>query len=193
MRSFAVPQSKILIDTNAYFRLAQSIRPLLKVEFGDEEYCLYVIKELQQEFDRNPRLRNKFPWVSDPEYSENRSHRLQLSRKEQKEIDQAFDFMFDHARTAYPGVSRVDVTILAHANILGIPVVTDDGDMLALANDFEIRTFRVLDLLKLMLDCEHITMAKVREIAAYLAYTNDKPREYGRDYKKLFGESPPKA
>ena len=48
MRSFAVPQSKILIDTNAYFRLAQSIRPLLKVEFGDEEYCLYVIKELQQ-------------------------------------------------------------------------------------------------------------------------------------------------
>jgi hypothetical protein len=192
MRSFAVPQSKILIDTNAYFRLAQSIRPLLKVKFGEENYCLYVVKELQQEFDRNSRLRNKFPWVSEPEYSENRAHRLQLSRKERNEIDQAFDFIFDHARTVYPGVSRVDVTILAHAYILGIPVVTDDGDMLALANDFEIQTFRVLDLLKLMLDCKHINIQKVREIAAYLAYANDKPREYGRDFKKLFGEFPPK-
>ena len=193
MRSFIVPQSKILIDTNAYFRLAQSIRPLLKVEFGEEEYCLYVVKELQLEFDRNPRLRNKFRWVSDPEYSENRSHRLQLSRKEKKEISQAFDFIFDHARTAYPGLSRVDMTILAHACILGIPVVTDDGDMLALAKDFEIQTFRVLDLLKLMLDCKHIDMQKVREISAYLSYANDKPREYGRDYKKLFGEDPPKT
>lgn len=188
-----MPQSKILVDTNAYFRLAQSIRPLLKVEFGADNYCLYVVKELQQEFDRNPRLRNRYPWVNDPEYSENRSHRLQLSRKERGEIDRAFDFIFDHARTEYPGVSRVDVTILAHAYVLGIPVVTDDGDMLALANDFEIQTFRVLDLLKLMLDCEHIDMSKVREIAGYLAYVNDKPREYGRDYKRLFGENPPKA
>jgi hypothetical protein len=188
-----VPQSKILVDTNAYFRLAQSIRPLLKVEFGDEQNCLYVVKELQQEFNRNPRLRNRFPWVGDAEYSENRADRLQLSKKERNEIDQTFEFIFDHARMAYPGVSRVDVTILAHAYILGIPVVTDDGDMLALANDFEIRTLRVLDLLKLMLGCKHIDMPKVREIAEYLTYIKDKPRDYWRDYKKLFGEDPPKT
>lgn len=188
-----MPQSKILVDTNAYFRLAQSIRPLLKAEFGDEHYCLYVVKELQQEFNRNPRLRNRFPWVGDAEYTENRADRLQVSKKERNEIDQTFEFIFDHARMAYPGVSRVDVKILAHAYILGIPVVTDDGDMLALANDFEIRTLRVLDLLKLMLDCEHIAMPKVREIAEYLAYIKDKPRDYWRDYKKLFGEDPPKT
>lgn len=186
-------QSKILIDTNAYFRLTQSIRPLLKIEFGEKNYCLYVVKELQQEFDKSSRLRNKYPWVTDPEYSENRSHRLQISRKEEKEINQAFEFIYDHAKMAYPGVSRVDVTILAHAYFLGIPVVTDDGDMLALANDFEIKTFRVLDLLKLMIDSKHIDMKKVREIAGYLAYVKDKPREYWRDYKKLFGEDPPKA
>jgi hypothetical protein len=40
-----MPQSKFLIDSNVYFRLAQSIRQLLKI-FGDENYCLYVIKEL---------------------------------------------------------------------------------------------------------------------------------------------------
>ena len=44
-----MPQSKILIDSNVYFRLAQSIRPLLQVEFGKEKYCLYVIKGLQEE------------------------------------------------------------------------------------------------------------------------------------------------
>jgi len=93
-----VAQSKILVDTNAYFRLAQSIRPLLRTEFGEPQYCLYVIKELQDEYNKSARLRNKFPWVNDPEYSDNRSHRLQLSRQERKEIEQAFDFMFDHKR-----------------------------------------------------------------------------------------------
>ena len=80
---------------------------------------------------------------------------------------------------------------LAHAYVLGISVVTDDGDMLALAEDFEIATLKTLALLKLMLDCGHIDMAKVREIAGYLAYSNDKPRDFRRDYKKLFAEDPP--
>lgn len=188
-----MPQRKILVDTNVYFKLAQSIHPLLKKEFGAEQYCLYVVKELQQEFDKNPRLRNKYPWVNNSEYSENRSCRLQISRKEVKEIRAVFAFIFDHARTAYPGVSRVDVTILAHAYVLGVPVVTDDGDMLSLAQDFEVSTLRTLDLLKLMLDCDHIDMPKIREIAEYLSYINDKPREYRRDYKRLFGEDPPQA
>ena len=188
-----MPQRKILVDTNAYFKLAQSIHPLLKEEFGAEQYCLYVVKELQQEFNKNPRLRNKYPWVNNPEYSENRSCRLQISRKEEKEIGEVFEFIFDRARTTYPGVSRVDVTILAHAYVLGVPVVTDDGDMLSLAQDFDITTFRTLDLLKLMLERDHIDMPKIREIVTYLTYVNDKPREYRRDYKKLFGEDPPKT
>jgi hypothetical protein len=191
MRSFAMPQSKILVDTNAYFRLAQSIRPLLKTVFGEPKYCLYVIKELQDEYNKNPRLRNNFPWVNEPEYAENRSHRLQVSRKEQKEIDQAFDFMFDHARTAYPGVSRVDVVVLAHAYVLDIPVATDDGDMMALAEDFGIKTFKTLELLKLMLDCGHITIGKVRAIAGYLACVCDLPRDFRKDYKRIFKEDPP--
>lgn len=186
-----MPQRKILIDTNVYFKLAQSIRPLLKEEFGAEPYCLYVVKELQQEFDKNPRLRNKYPWVNDPEYAENRSHRLQLSRAETKDIKDTFEFIYDHARTAYPGVSRVDVTILAHASVLGIQVVTDDGDMLALAQDFEIATLRTIDLMKLMFDCGYIDMPKVREVSQYLTYINDKPRDYRREYKKFFGEEPP--
>lgn len=186
-----MPQSKILVDTNAYFRLAQSIRPLLKVEFGENCYCLYVIKELQDEYSINPRLRSKFPWVNEPEYADNRSSRLQVSRQEKKEIDQAYDFIFDHARTEYPGVSRVDVKVLAHAYILGVPVVTDDTDMLTLAADFEIESLKTFDLLKLMLDCGHIDMPRVREIAGYLAHLNDRPKDFKRDFKRHFKEDPP--
>jgi hypothetical protein len=192
MGSFAMPQSKLLIDTNVYFRLAQSIRPLLKEEFGVPKYCLYVIKELQDEFNKNPRLRNSFPWVNDPEYTENRTHLLQLSRKEKNETKIAFDFIFDHARDEYPGVSRVDVVGLAHAYVLDIPVITDDGDMLALASDFEIKTLKTFGLLKLMLDCRHIDMVKVREISGYLVHQNDRPKDFKADYKRLFNEDPPK-
>jgi hypothetical protein len=63
--------------------------------------------------------------------------------------------------------------------------------MLSLAQDFDITTFRTLDLLKLMFERDHIDMPKIREIVTYLTYVNDKPREYRRDYKKLFGEDPP--
>lgn len=44
-----MPQSKILVDTNAYLRLAKTVRPLLFVPFGDNEYCLYILPELNEE------------------------------------------------------------------------------------------------------------------------------------------------
>ena len=57
-----MPQSKILVDTNSYLRLAQTIRPLLFLPFGDGEYCLYILPELNVELS-NRRLKSKFPWV----------------------------------------------------------------------------------------------------------------------------------
>ncbi len=42
-------QSKILVDTNAYLRLAKTIRPLLFMPFGENEYCLYILPELNEE------------------------------------------------------------------------------------------------------------------------------------------------
>jgi hypothetical protein len=56
----------------------------------------------------------------------------------------------------------------------------------------KIKTLKTLDLLKLMLDCEHIDMPKVREIAAYLVYQNDTPKGFRKDFKKNFGEEAPK-
>ncbi|MDQ5986127.1 MAG: hypothetical protein CSYNP_01846 [Syntrophus sp. SKADARSKE-3] len=188
-----MPQTKILLDSNAYFRLAQSINPLLQVEFGKEKCCLYVIKELQAEYDNSkPRLKNKFSWVNEPEYRKNRNCELNLSRKNKKEITQATDFIKDHASDSYPGLSKVDITALAYAYVLDIPIVTDDSGMLDLANDFNIKALKTLELLKLMLDCQHIDITFVRQIASYWNYVEDKPKSFASDYKKLFKEPPPK-
>lgn len=86
----------------------------------------------------------------------------------------------------------MDIRALAHALILEIPVVTDDSDMLALAQDFSIRTLKTLELLKLMFDCRHIDMEMVRQIASYWIYEGDRPQSFSVDYRKLFNESPPK-
>lgn len=64
--------------------------------------------------------------------------------------------------------------------------------MLDLAGDFNIKTLKTLELLKLMLDCRHIDIAIVRQIAAYWIYAQDTPKSFAVDYKKLFREPQPK-
>lgn len=184
-------QTKILLDTNSYFRLAKSIHPLLFQEFGDKCCCLYVLEELEQEYVRNPRLQNKFSWVNDREYRENRTQRLTLSRQQKKELPTVYEFLWNHVQTELPGPSRLDVTALSHGHVLGISVVTDDADMITLAKVFDVKIIKTLELLKLMLDSAHIDMAAVHRIAAYWSYEDDRPKDYYKDYRRLFGEEPP--
>lgn len=185
-------QSKILLDSNSYFRLAKSIHPLLFRPFGDDDACLYVTKELDDEFNRSRRLQAKFPWVDEPEFRDNRSQRLKLSKRQRNtELPTANEFLRDHARDEGLGVSRIDVTILAHGYVLGIPVVTDDGDMCALAGAFEIQILSTLELLRRMVDAEHVNMAKTRQVVGFWAYEKDLPRNFAVDYRRLFDESPP--
>lgn len=182
----------VLVDTNAYFRLAQSIRPLLGKPFGQEQYCLYVISELQKEYDKNPRLKNSFPWVNEPEYAANRSHCLPVTRGQKTEIRRSIHFIFDYVRNVHPGVSRIDVHCLAHAEVLGIPVVTDDAEMREAAAAYNIKTYSTLELLKIMLDCGHVNMAQIKGVAAYWNYLNDQPINFRKEFNRLFDEEAPK-
>ncbi len=111
-------QRKILLDSNSYLRLAQTIHPLLHVEFGNERHCLYVIRELQQEFDRSPRLQTKFHWVNEPEYAENRRRSITISRKAAKDIGVTISVIEGEARQRELGVSPVDARALAIASVL---------------------------------------------------------------------------
>lgn len=50
-----MPVCNIIVDSCAYFRLAQSVRPLLKIPFGKEKHCLGVIQELDDEYRKTLR------------------------------------------------------------------------------------------------------------------------------------------
>lgn len=67
-----MPPVRLVLDSNSYFRLARSIRPLLDASFGPEPCRLAVLKELDEEFNRSTRLQSKFFWVREPEYQQDR-------------------------------------------------------------------------------------------------------------------------
>ncbi len=184
-------QTKILLDTNSYFRLAKSTHPLLDEVFGKENHCLYVLKELDVEFSRNKRLQTKFSWVDEKQYLENRRKKLTLSKKDKRSIELTVDILRQHKIDNLLSVSDIDILCLAYSYVLDIYVVTDDTDMLELANVFGIRSMKTLNLLKLMLECEHVDFNKVKQIAAYWEYISDKPANFRQDYIALFGEKPP--
>ncbi|MEI6390914.1 MAG: hypothetical protein WCT12_07395 [Verrucomicrobiota bacterium] len=73
------PPQDVVLDSNAYFRLAQSVRPLLQQCFGaSPAYSLHVLAELDDEYRTSTRLRHKFEWVGGTEYRQDR----QLKRYE---------------------------------------------------------------------------------------------------------------
>lgn len=184
-------QKKILLDSNVYFRLAKEIHPLLFREFSEDRHCLYVLKDLQDEYDRSRRLQTRFPWVDEPEYKANRCKPPVLSRKEKADVATAEDVMWDVVQTELPGPSRIDVRNLAWAYVLRMPLVTDDEDLKKLAAIFEVSVMSTLQLLRLMLDCSHVTMDDIRRIAAFWSWLGDLPGRFRTEYRRLFGEKPP--
>jgi len=69
--------------------------------------------------------------------------------------------------------------------------VTDDEDMIRLAKAFGASVMRSLDLLKVMVDQNHINMKKVRAIVAYWRHIDDAPGQLAKHYRRLFGCRPP--
>ena len=180
-----MPQSKILVDTNAYLRLAKTIRPLLFMPFGDSEYCLYILPELNDELSHH-RLVTKFPWVDEAEYRENRQYFLNVGRKQRKVIQETFKYIWDYVETDLPGPSRVDALYIAYAIELNIPIVTDDQDMIELAKTFDVQMIPTLKLLKIMLNCGHTDIKTIRSLVEYWRYIGDRPANLEADFARLF-------
>lgn len=76
----------VLLDTNAYLRLAKRVRPMLGVKFGQKEYVLTVLKDVETEVHRNPTLRAKYPWFDGDDVRAERLVRIPVK------TDQTFQF-----------------------------------------------------------------------------------------------------
>lgn len=185
-------QTKILLDTNSYLRLAQNLHPLLSKPFGEDNLTLYVHKDLKDECARQPRLANKFDWIALPQFEENRKRPLNISSAKKEEIEINFEFMWGQVEADDLSPSKIDTRILATALALEIRVVTDDQGMLGMAAEYEIETWTTLDLMKAMLDVGHITMVQVRRVVDQWVYDGDLPAKALRgNYAAYFGEEPP--
>lgn len=190
-------QTKIIVDSNSYFRLAQNIHPLLCQPFGKAGFTLHIHADLNEEFRRSQRLKNKFHWVAERKYVENRSRSISLSTEQKTEIDSTYEYLWEHVRDAFlkphgKGPSPIDTTIVATALVLQIRLVTDDRDMIELAKEFEVQQLTSLGLMKLMLDEQRIDDEMVDQVVEQWIYENDTPyRDWKVEFKKLFGRSAP--
>lgn len=186
--------NRILIDTNVYFRLAQSIHPLLKTNFGNPVTQLVITKDLEDEFKTNPRLQGKFGWFSNTEYIQNRNGgglTLSVAQKKQFKLDWPTVLGIAN-QLGYTALSKEDINGITYALILGITLVTDDADMSDTAQQLGVTVISTLELLKIFVDCQHIDIVKVRSVASYWIYSSDCPKNFKDNYKNCFGEEPPK-
>lgn len=156
------------------------------MEFGEARYCLYVLPETSLEITNSNRLKHKFHWALEEEHCNERSVTPVVSRKQKRDIEAAYSVIWDHVETEHPGPSKVDALYLAHGFVLGLPVITDDRDMLSLAHVFDIPTHKTIELLRIMVDVAHITSDKVQAIVAYWHYHKDLPADIRKDVNRIF-------
>ena len=193
----------VLLDTNAYLRLAKRVKPMLGVKFGQKEYVLTILRDVENEVQRNPTLRFKYPWFGNPDISEERlSKGIRLSKDEKTQIDAATSILresvlsnaISYTTQGRSPPSPTDCRMLAFGQIRPAIVVTDDLGMHQLARDFELPVWHGHELLKKMLSAKLINNELVREIYEALENNNDLPHTWQEVrhtvFRKIFGAQP---
>jgi hypothetical protein len=191
----------VLLDTNAYLRLAKRISPMLGVPFGQKAYVLTILKDVEQEVYRNATLRFKFPWFdADVLVAERLAKRVRLSVDERVDLDIAQSVIhglvlsdltryMTHGRSP---PSPTDCYVLAFGQIREAIVVTDDLGMHLLAKDFMITVWHGYELLAKMLTAQKVTKEDVRTIIEALEANGDLTSTWAKakhtTFAKIFGK-----
>lgn len=182
-------QVKILLDTNTYLRLAQSIHPLLGIPFGENNFTLYIHSEIETELNRNSRLQNKFYWSENEEYRENRKKRLNIAKQLQKEIENTYEHIWEFQKDENFGLSREDIYCISTSLELEITLVTDDQAMVRVCKEFGVEVISTLGLMNIMVANSHIKLDHVKQIIEYWKYENDLPANFKNEFNRLFGHT----
>lgn len=193
----------VLLDTNAYLRLAKRIRPLVGVAFGQKSYVLTILSDVEDEVRKSSRLRFRYPWFDDADLAAERlSKRLRLSRDESAQLDQVATFLRDWvlqdvARFTKGGrqpPGQTDCRVLALAQIREAIVVTDDLGMHELASEFSIKTWHGPELLAKMRSGKVVADVLIREIYDALEANGDLTAAWRAarytTFAKTFGKKP---
>jgi hypothetical protein len=194
----------VLLDTNAYLRLAKRIRPLLGKKFGQKDYVLTVMREVEDEVHRSPRLRHNYPWFDSQDLkAERMAQTPRLNADDKTTLAAAASVLhglvqIDAGRFTTLGrspPSYTDCRVLAFGKIRPAVVVTDDLGMHELASMVGIKDiWHGHELLKKMSSAKLIGNDLVREIYAALEANGDLTATWlvakHTSFSKVFGKTP---
>lgn len=192
----------ILLDTNAYLRLAKRIRPLLGVKFNPvKEYVLIVLTDVEKEVLRNQELTFRYPWFEEDDHrNERRSNTVKLGADERKQVDSDHKFILKHSRANAGSLMQkgrdppgpTDCYVLAVAKLRSWWVATDDEGMHQVGKDFEVRTIYCFDVLHKLLSADMVDKEKVVEIYDALESNGDLTAKWlaakASLFKSIFGK-----
>jgi predicted nuclease of predicted toxin-antitoxin system len=193
----------VLLDTNAYLRFAKRLRPLLGRKFGQKDYELTVLKAVEDEVRRSPRLKYLNPWFEDIDLAQERdAKQIRLTADEKSEIKAIQSVLQAHVledilafsldRRSPPG--DTDCWLLAFAQVRDAIVVTDDLGMQALAKDFGLPVWHSFELLDKLRSAKHVDAEFIRAIYAALEANQDMTKTWAdakhTTFIKVFGKAP---
>lgn len=193
----------VLLDTNAYLRLAKRVRPAVGVVFGQKDYVLTIHKLVEDEVHRNARLKSLYPWFDGDEFAQERlAKQVRLSDEEKASVNAAQSVLHGWV-LADPGPYMVggrsppgptDCWLLALAQVKSAIVVTDDLGMHALAHEFNLQIWHGYELLDKLRSARVVDASKIREIFEALETNGDLPRSWQEAkhavFAKIFGGKP---
>lgn len=190
----------VLLDTNAYLRLAKRVRPALGVKFGQKGYVLTIHKSVEDEVHRNPRLHATYPWFDGEEFaSERMATQIRLSDADKASIQAAQSVLHSSVLAdpeSYTSGGRsppgpTDCWLLALGQVKPAIVVTDDLGMHALAKDFGILVWHGYELLDKLRSAKVVGYPLIREIYEALEANRDLPKTWQEAkhtvFLKIFG------
>lgn len=176
---------------------------MLGERFGQKDYVLTVLRDVEDEIRRSPRLRFNYPWFNDPVISNERMSRgVRLKPEEKATLESAVSILHgavlsdaeNYTSSGRSPPSKTDCRMLAFGQIRDAIVVTDDLGMHQLAAEFEIPVWHGHELLKKMHTAKLVDGKLVREIYEALENNNDLPHAWRiarhTSFKKIFGPPP---
>jgi len=172
----------VLLDTNTYLRLAKRVRPAVGRHFGQKDYVLTVLKAVEDEVHRNPRLKSRYPWFDEAEFANERLAKQVRLAPEEKQTVQAVQSVLraavleDAERFSSNGRSppgSTDCWLLAFGQVRPAIVVTDDLGMHDLAKSFDIKVWHGYELLDKLRSAKVVDADLIREIYDALERNGD--------------------
>jgi hypothetical protein len=185
----------VLLDTNAYLRIAKRVRPAVGVVFGDKGYVLTIHKSVEDEVHRSARLKSLYPWFDGQEFAKERlAKQIRLSAAENASVKAAQSVLYgwvladpsQYTRAGRSPPGPTDCWLLALVQVKPGIVVTDDLGMHALAKDFGISVWHGYELLHKLRSAKVVDGPLVREIFEALEVNGDLPKSWREAKHSVF-------